>query len=85
VFVTKLELLHAFAAKAGCMHTQYRAGQLWEELKPLLTAQERAWLMTAWGHHTDVRLGRGELDHVVRKIEISWRVPSEKAVVCKTT
>ena len=64
----KLELLSAFVAKAGCMHSQRRADSLWNELRPLLTQDERQALSTAWSHHTHVRLGRGELDSVAEGI-----------------
>lgn len=66
--VTKLELLNLFVSKAGCTHSQQRAGQLWNQLLPLLTGRERSALMSAWGHHVDVRLGRGELDYVAKQI-----------------
>lgn len=69
---SKAELLKQFVAKAGCMHSQRRAGRLWGELRPLLTAGERASLMTAWSHHSHVRLGRGELDSVGGKIAEAW-------------
>ena len=68
----KAELLKLFVAKAGCMHSQRRAGRLWYELRPLLTQGERAALMTAWSHHSHVRLGRGELDSVGSAIAQEW-------------
>jgi hypothetical protein len=68
----KRGLLDRFQAKAGCMHTQEEATRVWKELKPRLHQYEMGQLAVAWGHHVDVKLGRGELDETCDEIRECW-------------
>jgi hypothetical protein len=71
----KIALLKQFVAKAGCMHSQHRADELWWKLKPELSEYEWSQLSIARGHHVDVGLGRGELDGVLAEILCGWGQP----------
>jgi predicted DNA-binding protein YlxM (UPF0122 family) len=65
-------MLVAFRNKAGCLHTQYRAKQLYRELQALLTKEEYIALSTAYSHY---QLGEGanELYSVCAKLEDKYK------------
>ena len=67
-----VKTLKEFQAKAGCMHTQHRANQLWEEVRPLLHADEVGDIRVAWNHHL-IGEGRAGLDKVVDKVSRRFR------------
>ncbi len=59
--------LQTFAAKAGCVHSQRKAHDLWNKVKDFLTRDEQAAIQVAWNHHI-LGEGRKELDKVVEAI-----------------
>lgn len=63
-----VKTLEHFQAKAGCMHTQRQANQLWEKIRPLLHADEVGDIRVAWNHHL-IGEGRAGLDKVIDKIK----------------
>jgi len=67
------ELLDIFQAKAGCMHSQHKANAAWRLLRKHLTEKQLGELITAWGHHRDVGLGRAELDEACDEVRKAWR------------
>ena len=75
ILAEKVALLKQFVAKAGCMHSQHRADELWWKLKPELNDYDMSQLSIARGHHVDVRLGRDELDGVMAGILCRWDQP----------
>ena len=63
----KNELIKQFQHKACCSHTQQKANRIWEELKLLLTEDEKYALFIAWDHHR-IGEGREEFDIVCKGI-----------------
>lgn len=71
--MSREELLDTFQAKAGCMHSQHKANSAWRLLRNHLTKKQLGELITAWGHHRDVGLGRRELDEACDDVRREWR------------
>jgi hypothetical protein len=77
----KLELLRAWQAKKGCRHetSQRKADRIWDELKSLLTTEERRALGSAVSHlwvpgEPDRKDSQGsELDAVCEVLVRKWR------------
>lgn len=69
--------LETFRSKAGCMHTQGRAEQLWRRIVLYLTDEERSAVRVAWSHHVLCGEGRGELDRVCNDLIAKLRAEGE--------
>lgn len=77
----RCDLIQEFNAKARCMHTQYKAHQLMDQLT-FITRDEWQRLITEWSHFSDCGEGAAALDYeclqLREKYHLTRRVHSGK-------